>query len=64
MEARWPGRRAGSFVEIGIKLILYAKNCLLKRIHTAESTYVCMTLKEYWNEFFSVLTPTSIQTRA
>ena len=28
MEAGWPSRRSGSFSEIRIMLILYAKNCL------------------------------------
>ena len=30
-EAGWSGSRAGSFAEIGIRLVLYAKNCLSKR---------------------------------
>ena len=42
VEVDWPGRRAGSFAEIGIKLIIYAENCLGKRAHTAESTYVIL----------------------
>ena len=42
MEAGWPSRRAGLFAEIGITLILYAKNCLGKQAHTAESTYVIL----------------------
>ena len=36
MEAGWPGWRAGSFAEIGIKLVLYAKNYLGKRAYNAE----------------------------
>ena len=40
MEAGCPGRRAGSFAEIGIRLILYAKNCLGKRAHKAKCAYV------------------------
>ena len=40
MEAGYPGRRAGSFAEIRIMLILYAKNCLGKRAHKAECAYV------------------------
>ena len=40
MEAGKPGRRAGSFAEIRITLILYAKNCLGKRAHIAECAYV------------------------
>ena len=40
MEAGCPGRRVGSFAEIGIKLILYAKNCLGKRAHKPECAYV------------------------
>ena len=66
MEAGWPDSWAGSFAEIGIKLILHAKNCLVKRVHTAESTYVILkwhvTQKELWNEFLFVLTPTWLQT--
>ena len=42
MEAGCPGRQAGSFAEIRIRLILYAKNCLVKRAYTAESTYVLL----------------------
>ena len=61
MEMGWPSRRAGSFAEIGIKLILYAKNCFGKWAHTAESTYVILawhgTQMEFWNEFLGVLTP-------
>ena len=33
MEAGCPCRRAGLFAEIGIRLILYAKNCLGKGAH-------------------------------
>ena len=40
MEAGCPGRRAGSFAEIGNRLILYAKNCLGKRAHKPECAYV------------------------
>ena len=40
MEAGCPARRAGSFAEIGIMLILYDKNCLGKRVHKAECAYV------------------------
>ena len=35
-----PGRWAGSFAEIGIRLILYAKNSLGKRGHKPECAYV------------------------
>ena len=38
MEAGYPGRQAGSFAEIKIRLILYAKNC--KRAHKPECAYV------------------------
>ena len=40
MEAGWPGRQAGSFAEIGVRLILYAKNCLGKWAYKAECTYL------------------------
>ena len=40
MEAGCPGRPAGSFAEVGIRLILYAKNCLGKRAHKVECAYV------------------------
>ena len=36
MEAGKPGRRDGSFAEIRIMLILYAKNCLGKRAHKTQ----------------------------
>ena len=39
MEAGCPGRRAGSFAEIGNRLILYAKNCLGKRAHKPECSF-------------------------
>ena len=40
MEAGGPGRQAGSFSETGIRLILYAKNCLGKRAHKPECAYI------------------------
>ena len=40
MEAGCPVRWPGSFAEIGIRLILYAKNCLGKRVHKVECAYV------------------------
>ena len=36
MEEGSPGRQAGSFAEIRIRLILYAKNWLGKRAHKPE----------------------------
>ena len=62
MEAGCPGRWAGSFAEIGIRLIVYAKNCLGKRAHKTECAYVIparhMTEKEFWKEFLCLLTLT------
>ena len=40
MEASWSGRRGGSFAEIGLWLILHAKNCLSKLAHKAECANV------------------------
>ena len=40
MEAGFPSRQAGSFAEIRIRLILYAKNSLGKRAHKPECAYV------------------------
>ena len=40
MEAGCPGRWPGTFAEIRIRLILNAKNCLGKRAHKAECSYV------------------------
>ena len=66
MEAGCPRRRAGSFAEIGIRLILYAKNCLGKRAHKAECTDVIpawhVTQKEFWKEFLRLLLLTLLQT--
>ena len=54
MEAGCAGRQAGSFAEIRIRLILYAKNCLGKRAHKPECAYVIpawhVTPKEFWKE--------------
>ena len=48
-------KRAGSFAEIGVRLIFYAKNCLGKQGHKAECAYVILawnvTQKEFWKEF-------------
>ena len=67
MEAGCPGRQAGSFAEIIIRLILDAKNCLGKRAHKPECTYVIpashVTQKEFWKEFLCLLTLTLLQTR-
>ena len=67
MEAGWPGRRAGSFAEIGIRLILYVKSCLGKRAHKAECAYVVpawqVTQKEFWKEFLRLLALALLQTR-
>ena len=66
MEAGCPGRQAGSYAEIGIRLILYAKNCLGKRAHKAECVYVIpawhVTQKEFWKEFLCLLTLILLQT--
>ena len=35
MEAGWPCWRAASFAEIGIRLVLYAKNSFGKRVFKA-----------------------------
>ena len=43
MEASYPGRQVGSFAEIGISFILYAKNCLGKRAHKPKCAYVIPT---------------------
>ena len=40
MEAGCPSKQAGSFAEIRIRLILYAKNCLGKLAHKPECAYV------------------------
>ena len=62
MEAGCPGRWAGSFAGIGIRLILYATNCLGKRAHKAECAYVIpawhVTVKEFWKESLCLLTQT------
>ena len=67
METGYPSRRAGSFGEIGIRLILYAKKCLSKRALTTECTYVILawhvTQKEVWNQFLCVLIPKWFQIR-
>ena len=67
MEAGCPGRQAGSFTEIRIRLILYANNCLGKRAHKPECAYLIpvwhVTQKEFWNEFLCLLTLTLLQTR-
>ena len=67
IEVGCPGRRAGSFAEVGIRLILYAKNCPGKWAHKAECAYVIpashVTQKEFWKEFLCLLTPTLFQTR-
>ena len=51
MEAGCSDRQAGSFAEIGIRLIVYAKNCLGKWAYKAECTYVIpawhVTQKEF-----------------
>ena len=55
MEDGCPGRWAGSFAEVGIRLIIYPKNCLGKRALKAECSYVVpawhVTQKEFWKEF-------------
>ena len=51
LEAGYASRQVGSFAEIRIKLILYAKNCLVKRAHTAESTYVILEWQVPQNDF-------------
>ena len=45
---------AVSFAEIGIGLILYAKNCMSKRADRAECVIPAwhVTQKEFWKEFF------------
>ena len=67
MEAGCPGRRAGSFAEIGIRLKLYAKKCPGKWVHKDERAYVVpashVTQKEFWKEFLCLLTLTFLQTR-
>ena len=40
MKAGYPSRWAGSFAEIGIRLIVYAKICLGERVLKAECAYV------------------------
>ena len=47
MEAGCPGRQAGPFAEIRIRLILYAKNYLGKRAHKPEYTYVIPAWHEH-----------------
>ena len=68
MEAGCPGRQAGSFAEIRIRLILYAKNCLGKRAHKPECACVIpawhVAQKEFWKEFHCLLTPKLLQTTA
>ena len=67
MEGGCPVRRAGSFAEIRIRLILYARNCLGKRAHKTECAYVIpawhVTQKEFWKELYCFLTLTSLQIR-
>ena len=67
MEAGWPGIWGGSFAEIRIGLILYARKCFGRWAHKAECAYVIpawhVTQKEFWNEFLCVLTLTWLQTR-
>ena len=48
MEAGWSGRLGGSLAEIGIWLILYAKNSLGKRANKAECTYVISAWQGIW----------------
>ena len=56
MEACCPGRQAGSFAEIRIRLIMYAKNCLGKRANKAEHAYIIpawhATKKKFWKNSF------------
>ena len=60
MEAGCPGKQVGSFAEIRVRLVLYAKNCLGKRAHKTECAYVIpawhVTPKEFWKEFLCLLT--------
>ena len=67
MEADCSGRQAGSFAEIRIMLILYAKNCLGKRAHKPECAYVIpashVAPKVFWKELLCLLTLTLLQTR-
>ena len=67
MEAGCSGGQAGSFAEIGIRLMLYAKNCLGNRAYKVECTYIIsawyVTQKEFWKEFLCLLTLTLLQTR-
>ena len=67
MEAGYPGRQAGSFAELRIRLILYAKNCLGKRAHKPECASVIpawhVTQKKFWKEFLCLQTLTLLQAR-
>ena len=58
MEAGWPGSQAGSFAKIGIRLELYAKNCLCKRAYKAECSFIIpswhVTQEEIWKEYGKV----------
>ena len=51
MQADWSGRRAGSFAEMGIRLVLFAKKCLGKRAYKVECTYVMPTWHVTQKEF-------------
>ena len=59
MEVGCPGRWAGSFAEIGSRLILYAKNCLSKRANKSEYAYGIpawhVAEKEFWKDFLCLL---------
>ena len=67
MEASCPSRQVGSFAEIGIRLILYAKNCLGKWAYKVACTFIIpawhVTQKEFWKEFLCLLLLTLLQTR-
>ena len=67
MKTGCPGRQAGSFAEIRIRLILYAKNCLGKRAHKPGCACIIpawyVAPKEFWKESLCLLTLTLLQTR-
>ena len=59
MEVCWSRRRAGSFTEIGIRLILFARNCLDERAYKTECSYEMLAwhvMQEFCNKHDTVST--------
>ena len=60
MEGGWPSWRAGTFAEIGIRLVLYAKKCLGKRAYKDSCAYIMpkwyVLQTELWKTYDNVST--------